>query len=653
MQDLEKFKNEMNLSGKNVYVGHRYVPKIMGEWDNTQIYEPLSIVQYQGNSFSSRQYVPVGVELTNEEYWASTGNYNAQIEQYRQDVRNLENDVNNFYDEVITARNGEETLSERLDKDQQNVNDKLAQISINVKSIFGAVGDGVSNDTDALMNALNYASNNSIKKVYLPSGTYLVDPNKIVIPVNVTLTGSTYRDTIIKATSQSGFGVRLSEGSTIQDLYVRGFTIGIENYSHWTKIYDCKASYNKVGISFNNGSYIVKCKNNEVTFNNIGVLVGRETYELIIKDNVIDNNDLGIGIHSASIGAIISDNTIEGNRNKSTGVGCGVLISGTNLSRTLLSGNWFEANGETETSVDVMVSPYTPSNSEPYALNLYNTIIDQCVPTEYQSLFKDKMAAVGNLLLKENTHIFTKHGVVVGGADRLDIKISDSYFKGVLNKNNVPVYLGIKDGVIARVTIENNNLRNSDNVLIDSQMTKGVKGTYVYSNSVLTSNSTKVILEGSPLFTLITTFEDLLSKSSVVEIKPVSTGVGELTKKSILDKKYIGYTVTNSSSVEIIDVNKGNVPLLDGVSTESYFIPIGDKRTEVRYQNETGNWLNQRITTHDVFPIKKIVPMLNKRVYIGDGHVVYLMLVISKENYDKYFKMVNDIYVYDIHTQLI
>ncbi len=48
MQDLDKFKNEMNLSGKNVYVGHRYVPKIMGDWDSTQIYEPLSIVQYQG-----------------------------------------------------------------------------------------------------------------------------------------------------------------------------------------------------------------------------------------------------------------------------------------------------------------------------------------------------------------------------------------------------------------------------------------------------------------------------------------------------------------------------------------------------------------------------------------------------------------------------
>ena len=127
MQDLDKFKNEMNLSGKNVYVGNRYVPKIMGEWDNSQIYEPLSIVQYQGNSFTTRQYVPVGVEITNEEFWVSTGNYNAQVEQYRQNVRDLEDEVNTYAGEVRNARNGESTLSGRLEKDQQEVNTQLAQ----------------------------------------------------------------------------------------------------------------------------------------------------------------------------------------------------------------------------------------------------------------------------------------------------------------------------------------------------------------------------------------------------------------------------------------------------------------------------------------------------------------------------------------------
>ncbi len=88
-QILEEF---FKVVGTRQYIGARYVP-IFGrkgeesiEWDNTAPYEPLTIVLYQGNSYTSRQYVPVGVEITNQEFWALTGNYNAQVEQYRREV---------------------------------------------------------------------------------------------------------------------------------------------------------------------------------------------------------------------------------------------------------------------------------------------------------------------------------------------------------------------------------------------------------------------------------------------------------------------------------------------------------------------------------------------------------------------------------------
>ena len=91
-QILEEF---FKVVGTRQYIGARYVP-IFGrkgeesiEWDNSAPYEPLTIVLYQGNSYTSRQYVPVGVEITNQEFWAITGNYNAQVEMYRQEVRNL------------------------------------------------------------------------------------------------------------------------------------------------------------------------------------------------------------------------------------------------------------------------------------------------------------------------------------------------------------------------------------------------------------------------------------------------------------------------------------------------------------------------------------------------------------------------------------
>lgn len=73
------------------YIGSRYVPLFAepAEWDSTRTYEPLTIVMHDGNSYTSRQYVPVGIKITNEKFWALTGNYNAQVEAYRKEVRDI------------------------------------------------------------------------------------------------------------------------------------------------------------------------------------------------------------------------------------------------------------------------------------------------------------------------------------------------------------------------------------------------------------------------------------------------------------------------------------------------------------------------------------------------------------------------------------
>ena len=166
MQDLEQFKNEMNLSGKNVYVGHRYKPKMFGEWDKTNLYEPLSIVQYQGASYTSRQYVPVGIEITNEEYWALTGNYNAQVEQYRQDVRNLN----------TTVSENSSAISE-INSELSIVDKKLDELEMVNAKAFDVVGDGIKDDTVALQAAFDYSSVNK-KTLIIPKGTYLIDAEK-------------------------------------------------------------------------------------------------------------------------------------------------------------------------------------------------------------------------------------------------------------------------------------------------------------------------------------------------------------------------------------------------------------------------------------------------------------------------------------------
>lgn len=70
------------------YTGMRYVPVFAdpAEWSSANSYEPLEIVIHQGSSYTSKTFVPVGIDISDPQYWALTGNYNAQVEQYRQEV---------------------------------------------------------------------------------------------------------------------------------------------------------------------------------------------------------------------------------------------------------------------------------------------------------------------------------------------------------------------------------------------------------------------------------------------------------------------------------------------------------------------------------------------------------------------------------------
>ena len=82
------------------YIGARYVPIIDGEYNSEKVYEPLTIVTYNGSSYTSKKSVPSGTLPTNTEYWALTGNYSAQVEQYREEVENYSTQVSHYREEV-------------------------------------------------------------------------------------------------------------------------------------------------------------------------------------------------------------------------------------------------------------------------------------------------------------------------------------------------------------------------------------------------------------------------------------------------------------------------------------------------------------------------------------------------------------------------
>lgn len=71
------------------YIGARYVPVFADpiQWDSTKVYEPITVVKNLGTSYVSRQSVPAGIAIDNENYWIRWADYNAQLEEYIRQVQ--------------------------------------------------------------------------------------------------------------------------------------------------------------------------------------------------------------------------------------------------------------------------------------------------------------------------------------------------------------------------------------------------------------------------------------------------------------------------------------------------------------------------------------------------------------------------------------
>lgn len=138
-----------DYSGVREYVGARYVPVFANpaEWDNTRGYEPLTIVLHQGNSFTSTQYVPTGVDINNTEYWLETGNWNAQIEAYREEVlrydgritqntEDIEANMQAIADEATARANADTALQQLVNAEataRTNADNELATRMNNIE----------------------------------------------------------------------------------------------------------------------------------------------------------------------------------------------------------------------------------------------------------------------------------------------------------------------------------------------------------------------------------------------------------------------------------------------------------------------------------------------------------------------------------------
>lgn len=157
----------MSVQANNIYVGARYIPRIMGEYNNETAYEALDIVTSGGVGYISRQPVPAGTAVTNKTYWAMWGSGNAAIDALTQRVATNESD--------ITAL---ETGLQQTNQNLQTTNQNLENLVIPWEPASTLKGDGSTDNTAA------FGQLDANTPVSLMPGNYLISGN-VTIPCAV------------------------------------------------------------------------------------------------------------------------------------------------------------------------------------------------------------------------------------------------------------------------------------------------------------------------------------------------------------------------------------------------------------------------------------------------------------------------------------
>lgn len=182
------------------YIGARYVPAFYlnsqntPEWESGVAYEPLTIVTYNNNSYTSRKPVPaeIGNPSANPEYWAQTGVYNAQIGQLQTDVTALQRDVEDLQDAIKWY----------------------------TPEMYGAKGDGVTDDTAAFTQMFAEIGNDA---AILCSGRYILTDQIAITQHNLKISGGFTR-------SEFNPTIRFTRTNPqTPDIYITGSGIGFSN----------------------------------------------------------------------------------------------------------------------------------------------------------------------------------------------------------------------------------------------------------------------------------------------------------------------------------------------------------------------------------------------------------------------------------------
>ena len=339
-----------------------------------------------------------------------------------------------FLATIITAAIGNqfETLETQLNELEVNLENQIKQSNLlNVKA-YGAVGDGVTDDTDAINAVIQLVKANNLSGIYFPPGTYLIDGNDPLDLVYYYDLGGLFIDfptrlllhsnAVLKAKTSDKVGYAIINIKNTHDVVIEGGHIVGERYTH-------------VGVlgEFGFGITVRNCKN--ITIKNVQI---RECWGDGIIVGAQDGNTL-----SFSENIVISDVISKTNRRQGLSV-----ISCKNL--FIYDSEFSDSNGTAPMSgIDLEANIGYPDNE-----NIY---IKNC-------LFSGNIN-FGIVIANTNKNVTIEDCLFIGCSITIGISSLTSGLKIIRNKidmtgalvNVSAIYIS---GTNTLVTIEGNILNN-------------------------------------------------------------------------------------------------------------------------------------------------------------------------------------------------
>ncbi len=102
---------------ENKYVGMRYVPKFAEpmEWDSGRMYEPLTIVGHDGDTYVSKRYIAAGVDIGDEGCWARTSNKSVDLIEMQRVLEETASALNTRMENIVVSGTDTDGNTELID----------------------------------------------------------------------------------------------------------------------------------------------------------------------------------------------------------------------------------------------------------------------------------------------------------------------------------------------------------------------------------------------------------------------------------------------------------------------------------------------------------------------------------------------------------